>query len=147
MFGKRFKPEEVFTPKGSVVNSQMYIQRPELENALAKAIRKPKHIIIHGESGSGKTWLYKSMFKKLDTNYEVLNAATVITLGSIEKAMISILSRLNPVKGTGYDERMYAKASVVVLESELEHTNKYEYQASDPFYELVKSIGSRTAVP
>ena len=105
MFGIKFKPEEVFTPKGSVVNAEMYIERPELENALEKAIRKPKHIIIHGESGSGKTWLYKNLFKKLDINYEVLNATTVITFGSIINAITSILSKLKPVKSTGYDEK------------------------------------------
>lgn len=144
MFEKKFKPEEVFTPKGSVVNTDMYIERPELETALEKAIRKPKHIIIHGESGSGKTWLYKNLFKKFDIKYEVLNAATVITSGSIINAIISILSKLNPVKCTGYDEKKAATVSALFLESEIDHTNKYESQSPDPFLDLMKVLGDES---
>jgi len=142
MFGKKLRPEEVFTPKGSVVNADMYIDRPHLENALIKAIRKPKHIIIHGESGSGKTWLYKSVFKNHNIRYEVINAASVITLGSLSSAITSILSELKPVKNVGYDEKKSAKTSIAVLEGQLEHVDKYEYSNSDPFFELLKLLDS-----
>ena len=133
------------TPKGSVVNSDMYIERPELEKALEKSIIKPKHIIIYGESGSGKTWLYKNLFAKQNINYEVLNSATIITTGSLTKAVQSLLSTLNPVKSTGYDEKKSAKTSAIVVEGGLEHTDKYEYQTEDPFLGLVKHIGSTSS--
>lgn len=59
MFFSKLKPEEVFTPRSPEVNSEMYIARPDLEKALKNALRSSLHVIIHGESGTGKSWLYK----------------------------------------------------------------------------------------
>lgn len=53
------KPEEVFTPREPKVNANMYIDRPELETPLTSGLNDTKHLILHGESGSGKSWLYK----------------------------------------------------------------------------------------
>lgn len=87
MLVSRMKPEQIFTPKGKYVNERMYVHRDGLERAFIKALRKPKHIIIHGESGCGKTWLYKKIFAERKIKYEVLNAATVNSTGSISEAI------------------------------------------------------------
>lgn len=58
--GKR--PEDVFTPRSPVVNQSMYVDRPHYQTELRRAIRTGYNIIIYGDSGCGKSWLYKKVF-------------------------------------------------------------------------------------
>jgi len=137
------KAEKVFTPKGEAVNEDMYIHRRELENHLTKAIRKPKHIVIHGESGSGKTWLYKKIFKEVGIYYEVLNSATINSTGSISAAIEALVSRINPTEKTGYEEKMQGEINAVFAKGQLENTNKYILKSLEPFLELSKILASK----
>lgn len=139
----KVKPEQVFTPKGKQVNDQMYIHREALERALTKALRKPKHIIIHGESGGGKTWLYKKVFQELGVHYEVLNSATINSTGSIAAAIKSLTSRLNPVNKSGYEEKKAAEAGIAVAKGSLEHTNKYNINSLEPYLELTSLVAKK----
>jgi len=81
------KPEDVFTPRAAAVNLKTYISRPDLEKALGMALRVPKHIVIHGESGTGKTWLYKKVLGDLDYQFEVANMGLCASLGSIAEVL------------------------------------------------------------
>ncbi|WP_105903633.1 AAA family ATPase [Vibrio gangliei] len=137
---RRTPPEKIFTPKGKHVNKSMYVQRIELEKAFIKALRKPKHIIIYGESGCGKTWLYKKVFAERKIQYEVLNAATVNSTGSISTAIKSLTSRLEPFENTGYEEKISAGGNVVLAKADLEHTKKYEASTPEPYLELVRRL-------
>ena len=58
MFSKKKKPEDVFTPRSAVVNETMYVTRRVLEDRLEDSLRGSKYVVVHGESGNGKTWLY-----------------------------------------------------------------------------------------
>ena len=60
---KRLAVEQVFTPRRAEVNPEMYVSRPHHERALSRAIRGSLHAIVCGESGSGKSWLYKKVAK------------------------------------------------------------------------------------
>lgn len=140
MFINRVKPESVFTPKGKYVNTQMYIHRQELENAFKRALRKPKHVIIHGESGCGKTWLYKKIFAERKVTYEVLNSATVNSTGSITAAIKALNARLTPFENKGYEESKDAGASVGLVKGGLKHTSKYESSSPEPYLELVRAL-------
>ncbi len=137
------KPRDVFTPKGATVNDDMYIRRASHENALERAIEKSKHIIIHGESGTGKTWLYKKILKDRKINYEVLNAATINTSGSLSEAIEGLLARLKPVVKTAYEEKKAAELNVGLAKGNLEHTGKYDYRTTDPFLSLVSEISQK----
>ena len=140
VFGSRIKPENVFTPKGKFVNEEMYIHRPTLETAFKKSLRKPKHIIIHGESGCGKTWLYKKLLKEWKVEFEVLNAATISSTGKIADAVKTLTSRLVPYEKSSYEESKSATANAAVAKGELKHTSKYESSILDPYLELVKAL-------
>ena|ERR1700736_1401209 len=63
MFGNLFRRdiEEVFTPRKADVNEDMYVERKDLEEALKSRLFGSQHIVIHGESGCGKSWLYKKV--------------------------------------------------------------------------------------
>lgn len=84
MFGNdRFQPESVFTPRADRVRSDMYITRPELERALRSALRMSKHVVVHGESGAGKSWLYKKVFAEDNVVYEVVNLGRAVSAAAV----------------------------------------------------------------
>lgn len=60
-------PEEVFTPRSAKVNASMYVERPQYQKELRNAIRSGQSVIVYGDSGCGKSWLYKKVF--LDDNH------------------------------------------------------------------------------
>ncbi len=77
-------PNEVFTPRARDINQRTYVERPALENRLKDALGGQKYIIIHGESGNGKTWLYKKVLKQLRIPFHVVNLGNASAAGSIE---------------------------------------------------------------
>lgn len=79
-------PNSVFTPRAAQVNDRMYVPRPELERRLRQAMASNKYVVIHGESGNGKTWLYKKVFQESGIHFDVINLGSVLTAGSLEAA-------------------------------------------------------------
>lgn len=137
------KPEEVFTPKGKDINEQIYVQRVDLETYLSDAIRKPKHIVIHGESGCGKTWLYKKVLKDKNIHYEVLNSATINSSGSLIKSIEALNARLCPSAQTGYEERINAEANAVFAKGSVENKKQYSVKANEPYLMLLNQISKK----
>lgn len=84
---KKMQPEDVFTPRAPVVNPKIYVDRSGLEARLFELISATKHVIVHGESGNGKSWLYKKVFSDNKIPYITVNLANAIRHGSISKAM------------------------------------------------------------
>lgn len=91
--GNGLRPEDVFTPRASAVNLKTYISRPDLERALELALRLPKHVVIHGESGAGKTWLYKKILGDLDYYHEVANMGLCSASGSVSDVLKNTICR------------------------------------------------------
>jgi hypothetical protein len=79
-------PDKVFTPCAPQVNDSMYVQRERLERRLIDAFNANKYIVIHGESGNGKTWLYKKVFAENDIHVDVVNLGQAAATGSLEDA-------------------------------------------------------------
>lgn len=136
-FSKKSKPEEVFTPRSPEVNSEMYIARPDLERSLKNALRGNLHIIIHGESGTGKSWLYKQYFSSNGIKYGIANLANARRLGSITKELENIVSR-NSVPGLkGIEESSTGGAMVGVpgtnAKMETVEKNTFEVGQAEPF--------------
>lgn len=140
IFIKRLRPEEIFTPKGKSVNEQMYVHRDELESAFVKALRKPKHIIIHGESGCGKTWLYKKILAARKIKYEVLNAATINSTGSLIDGIKALSARLSPFEKKSYEESIGGGANAAILKGEVKLSEKYEALSPEPYLELIRIL-------
>ena len=76
-------PTDVFTPRKADLNRQMYIERPILEEKLLSALDGDKYLIIHGESGNGKTWLYKKIFLDKNISYTVINLGSANVAGDV----------------------------------------------------------------
>lgn len=61
-------PGNVFTPRSPNV-TDMYVRRPALEDALSGLFDSNEVRFLYGHSGSGKTWLYKSVFRESDVYF------------------------------------------------------------------------------
>jgi hypothetical protein len=64
-------PGEVFTPRSADV-THMYVERHSLEDALGGIFDSSEVRYLYGHSGSGKTWLYKSLFKRNNVYFYVI---------------------------------------------------------------------------
>ena len=127
------RPEEVFTPRSAEVNSQMYISRPSLETALRKALRGNLHMIIHGESGTGKSWLYKKTFRDAGIPFIVANLANASRLGTISAELKNIVDREGHAVKTSYEEEKSAEVSALVAKADVSHSDQYQIGQMEPF--------------
>ncbi len=150
MLFSRAKPEEVFTPRSAEVNVGMYVARPELETALRNALRGNLHMVLHGESGTGKSWLYKKTFGDLSTAYLVANLANASRLGTITAELKNLIDREGNAVKVGYEEAKSAEASAGFASGSLSHTGDYELGQKEPFERALESLrkkaGSNPAV-
>jgi hypothetical protein len=133
MLFNKLKPENVFTPRASEVNADMYVERPELENALLRAMRGNMHMIIHGESGAGKSWLYKESFKKNKVKFLVANLANASRMGSITAELKNLVDREEKPRKTSFEETKAANLNAGIAEGSISHAGQYEIGTMEPF--------------
>ncbi len=143
MFSTQLKPEQVFTPRSAEVNPEMYIPRPTLEKALKLALRGNLHIIIHGESGTGKSWLYKKTFRDAGVQFLVANLANASRLGSIAAELKNLIDREGNAVKTGYEEEKSAEVSALVAKGELSHTGQYDIGQMEPFEATLRFLRNK----
>lgn len=83
---------EVFTPRGALPNPEMYVPRPDLEDNLKQALSINTNVLIRGDSGCGKSWLYKKVLADLDAAYAIVNLAQARSFGSVGEAVIRTIA-------------------------------------------------------
>lgn len=143
------RPEDVFTPRASAVNQDMYVHRPDLEQKFRDALRTPKHVIVHGESGCGKTWLYKKVLAEMGATFEVANMGLCATTGSVNAALAHAFSNgsnTTPKENKGRQKLQVGLPGVLSLTTESETVGSF---AGNDFYwalsRLRERAGSKTA--
>lgn len=141
---KRKEPFEIFTPRQSEVNTGMYVSRPQLEKELKREIQGTKHIIIHGESGSGKSWLYKKVLKDMDIKYDIVNLANAVRHGSITEEMRILLSNYKSTSKTGYTEKKSAEALVAVVKAQIDHVGNYKIEQKEPVEAFLEYLNNNS---
>lgn len=146
----RKKVSEVFTPRRHEVNKTMYVRRPELERALIRAIDGSQHVLLCGESGNGKSWLYKSVLEG-GVGFVAANCANADRLGSLTQEIQSIAFPAGVAKKIGYSESKEAGVSALALGANLSHEKSYEYIQDEPLLAAFKQLnkiskGARTIV-
>lgn len=127
------KPEEVFTPRSAEVNSEMYVSRPNLEKALQRALRGHLHMLIHLESGTGKSWLYKKTFRDAGVPFIVANLANASRLVSIAAELKNIVDREGDAIKTSFEEEKSAEVTALVAKAGVLHTGQYQIGQMEPF--------------
>ena len=101
IFAKRPTPNEVFTPRSHDLNQRTYAERPTLEKRIRRGLAGHKYMIVHGESGNGKTWLYKQVLQAERMPYQVINLAKMHTQGSLNSVLEAKSGELGVEANTG----------------------------------------------
>ena len=128
----RQNPNAVFTPRASEVNPRMYIHRPKFEESLLHALSGSKHMLLYGESGTGKSWLYKYVFSSSDVSYLVANMSNALRLKGLDAEFRNLANRKIGTGRVGYDERKTAGVGGVFV-GNLSHNDRYELVSKEPF--------------
>ena len=137
--------QEVFTPRSSAINSQMYVDRPELEKSLSRAFARNFHTLLYGESGNGKSWLYKRVLQKQDIPFQIVNLSSVArNQGStIAKEIFDVISPLDFYEKTSFSETKQAEASAYFAKGSLSHTNNFTLNPEDYLLKSFKLFESK----
>jgi len=90
-------------------------------------------MLLHGESGTGKSWLYKKTFADLSVSYLVANLANASRLGSISAELKNLVDREGQAVKKGYEEEKSAELNAGFASGALSHTGDYELGQKEPF--------------
>ena len=140
---------KVFTPRRSKVNENMYIGRPTLEKKLVRSIHGTLHTFLFGESGNGKSWLYKKVFHEEQINHIIVNCAKASIKKSIIDEIFDCATDSSYLTQTSHTE--VAKAGVkVVAHAELQSQDTYDTKEPDKllisFEEIYKKAKKNNSV-
>ncbi len=117
-----------------------YIPRPKLEKSLFDAVDGGMHVVVCGESGSGKSWLYKKVFKDKKISYRVINCASTERQGSITNTIWSSVIPDGHKSKTAIKEGKKAEANAYFAKGSLESFNEYKVSQEDPLLEAFKYL-------
>lgn len=138
------KPNEIFTPRNPTVNPAMYIERPILERSLRRAMDGSQHILIHGESGCGKTWLYKRILETDGVVLTVANLGNASRLGNIVTEIENSVAELSGGIKTGYKETKEAEISAGFAKGVLTHEGEYEIPQIDRLERTFRTLRQKS---
>lgn len=144
------KIPDVFTPRSAQVNLKTYVPRLDLERQLLRSVQGSMHSLLFGESGNGKSWMYKKVLDENDIAYRVANCANASRIKSLTQEIVSALTAPGTAQRVAFTENKEATIKVVVAEGKIVNQNQYKVHQDEPLAEAMarfrKSIGSRTGV-
>jgi AAA domain len=139
MFG-RMKPSEVFTPRRAQVNRDMYVARPDLEKKLKRALEGTQHVVVFGDSGSGKTWLYRKYFEDHGVNFKVVDLSVAVSK-SLDDAFFDALPA-EPWRQVSKTEEKALDTNFVIASPSESRSINFIRQDASPFESLLSSLQS-----
>lgn len=129
---------EVFTPRQSDVNRSMYVDRPNHEKLLLRALKRNSHTLIFGDSGNGKSWLYKKVLSENSIPYVIANCANASRLGSLTQEICSCLIAPGTITKLGFSEEKAAEVSAYFAKGGLKHNANYDLAQEEPLLKAFK---------
>ena len=141
---KRPEIDEVFKPRNHEVNDQIYVHRPDLEKSLELGLSGSLHTVKYGESGSGKSWLYKKILQQRAANFVVVNGGNAARNKSITKEILSAIKPASVAKVVGYTEKGEAGLSVVGFQAKVDHQKSFVYDDLDPLFEAYSLLENKS---
>jgi hypothetical protein len=129
----RILPNQVFTPRRSEVNKNMYIDRAQLEEELIDALYGTNNILIHGESGTGKSWLYKHTFSDQGIPFLVANLSNASRLKGLDNELENLVSQNSFDQKIGYETEKSAGINAGIGNGKLVHKSQYKINKKEPF--------------
>lgn len=143
MFGRK-EINDVFTPRNSDVNTKMYIERESLEKELIRSVRGSMHSFLFGESGNGKSWLYKKVFADNKIDFVVANCASASMRKSIVDEIYDVCVENGTSNKATYSETKKAGVSAIGT-AEISHQGNYEIKREGKLIESFKYLNERTS--
>jgi hypothetical protein len=144
------KIPDVFTPRSSQVNLKTYVPRLDLERMLLRSVQGSMHSLLFGESGNGKSWMYKKVLDENDIRYSVANCANASRGRSITNEIFSALTEPGTSQRVAYNESKEAVVKALVAEGKLINQTEYLVHQTEPLAQALsrfrRSIGQRTGV-
>ncbi|MCK0538033.1 AAA family ATPase [Alcanivorax quisquiliarum] len=135
---------EVFTPRQGEVNTEMYVDRPLHEKSLARSLKRNSHTLLFGDSGNGKSWLYKKVMKENEIPYVVANCANASRLKSITQEICNCLIEPGTVTKLGFSEEKAAEVSAYFAKGGLKHSGNYNVSQEEPLLKAFKMFADTT---
>lgn len=136
----RQSPEAVFTPRGDY-NPKMYTNRQDLEKDFGEKLRRQEHIVIYGESGCGKSWLYRNFFTAKDVYFILVNLADASRNGSIASELLKVAAGPGAKTVVGYDEKKGSQLGIPgTANGTFEHTDRIAIADEDPLHRAIKHV-------
>lgn len=137
---KRKRVRDVFTPRRSEVNELMYVDRPNLEEILFESLDSEIHTFLFGESGNGKSWLYKKVFADHETEYIVINSGSIRSSESITTEILNSLIQPGTARKVAYDEDKGVSLDGVIAKGGIKHSGKYKVHQKSPLLEAFQEF-------
>lgn len=150
MIFTRPKITDVFTPRRAEVNLKMYVNRPFYEKALIRSIEGSLHTIISGESGNGKSWLYKKV--ALDQKWKTFpgNFSNAVRLESLSAEIFNAIVPKGSKEWTEHEEIINAEISALIAKGGAKAKRTYSIKTTElvekAFEVGRKEAGNHTAV-
>ncbi|WP_462379767.1 AAA family ATPase [Pseudomonas sp. Marseille-QA0892] len=135
---------EVFTPRQGEVNTKMYVDRPLHERSLTRALKRNSHTLLFGDSGNGKSWLYKKVMKENGIPYVVANCANASRMKSITQEVCNCLVEPGTVTKLGFSEEKAAEVSAYFAKGGVKHSGNYDVSQEEPLLKAFKMFSGTT---
>lgn len=129
----------VFTPRKKIVNNRMYVPRIDLEERLQEHLDGSKHIIVYGESGSGKTWLCKKVLNDRGLDYGNINLNNVSSNNSLKETFAEALADRLEYSVKEYYHKSNIGATAII-KSNIEHQETFIKLKGDPIRDYIESF-------
>jgi hypothetical protein len=139
----RPKVSEVFTPRRAKVNPAMYIERPRHERDLKRAIGGSLHAILTGESGSGKSWLYKHVAAIDDWTMFHANASNAARYRSLTSVIELAVREQDQREVTEFSQELGAEAKAFGFGGSGKAGRKYEVKRREILLETFKAARAK----
>lgn len=140
MLRPRPQVNQVFTPRRTEVNRDIYIDRPDLEKELRRSLQGSLNTIVYGESGSGKSWLFKKVLSDLGSYVATANCANALRFKSLTKEIQDVAGLEEPKRLASQEEEMTASANALFAEGGLTSKRHYEIAQGDPLLECFSAV-------
>ncbi|MPM28325.1 hypothetical protein SDC9_74846 [bioreactor metagenome] len=132
---------DVFTPRKTDVNKNMYVERPELESELKQALLGTLHVLVYGESGNGKSWLCKKVLADIDTFYITANCANASRLDSLTEEIVNASIPSGTPTQNGYSIGNEGEIGIWdFLKSKLSLNKSFNLKMDEPLLAAFKKI-------
>lgn len=101
------------------------------------------HALLHGESGNGKSWLYKTALRRMGVPYVVVNCASIVNLNSVAAAILSAVVKPGTPLKISFTETKGAGVKALVAEGNLEISSNFDLHTSEPMLRAFTILSKR----